>query len=55
MDQQDPNDTNHDGITDNQADGQVDTNKKYPEMGSTLDPRVYHPLRSVLFGVSFDF
>lgn len=55
MDQQDPNDINKDGITDNQPDGQVDTNKKYPEMGSTLDPRVYHALRSVLFGVSFDF
>ena len=55
MDQQDPNDVNNDCIIDNQGDGQVDANKKYPEMGSTMDPRVYRALRTIRFGVSFDF
>lgn len=55
MDQQDPYDVNNDGITDNQADGEIDTNKKYPEMGQDLDPRVYFALRTIRFGVSFEF
>jgi outer membrane receptor protein involved in Fe transport len=54
MDQQDPLDKNHNGVL-AEADGEVDLNKKYPEMGSKLDPSVYDPGRNVRFGVSFEF
>jgi len=55
MDQQDPYDKNGDKIYDNQGDGVVDENKKYPEMGQDLDPRVYSLFRTIRFGVSIDF
>jgi len=54
MDQQDPLDKNGNGNL-NEADGEVDYNKKYPEMGSKLDPSVYDPGRNIRFGVSFEF
>jgi outer membrane receptor protein involved in Fe transport len=54
MDTQDPYDKNHNGNYD-EPDGQVDLNKKYPEMGSKLDPRVYDPGRNIRFGASFQF
>jgi len=54
MDQQDPLDYNHNGIL-NEPDGKVDLNKKYPEMGSKLDPRTYMPGRKIRFGASFEF
>ncbi|MBN1997128.1 hypothetical protein JW935_06220, partial [candidate division KSB1 bacterium] len=54
MDQYDPNDVDGDGEL-NEADGEVDYNKKYPEMGSKLDPRVYDAGRSIRFGLSFQF
>ncbi|NOY58604.1 MAG: TonB-dependent receptor [Calditrichaeota bacterium] len=54
MDQQDPLDYNHNGTL-NEPDGKVDLNKKYPEMGSKLDPRTYDPGRNIRFGVSFEF
>ena len=54
MDQQDPWDYDNDGVL-TEADGKVDTNKKYPEMGSKLDPTVYMPGRNIRFGISFEF
>ncbi len=54
MDQQDPLDKNGNGNL-NEADGEVDYNKKYPEMGSKLDPSIYDPGRNIRFGVSFEF
>ncbi len=54
MDQQDPGDYDNDGEL-NEPDGEIDYNKKYPEMGSKLDPRVYDAGRTIRFGVSFQF
>ncbi|MBN1349781.1 TonB-dependent receptor [candidate division KSB1 bacterium] len=54
MDQLDPWDFDGDGIIE-EADGKVDDNKKYPEMGSKLDPRVYDIFRTVRLGVSLQF
>ncbi|MBC8479047.1 MAG: TonB-dependent receptor, partial [FCB group bacterium] len=36
-------------------DGKVDKNKKYPEMGSDLDPSVYSDGRRFRIGVTFEF
>lgn len=54
MDMHDPSDFDNDGIYE-EPDGKVDENKKYPEMGQFLNPTVYFPLRTIRFGVSFDF
>ena len=54
MDQQDPNDIDGDGIY-TEADGEVDYNKKHPEMGDSLNPLVYARSRTIRFGISIDF
>ncbi len=54
MDKQDPNDIDSDGILE-EADGEVDYNKKYPEVGPKTDPSVYDWGRTVRFGLQLDF
>lgn len=54
MDQQDPWDKDGDGNLD-EPDGEIDLNKKYPEMGSKLYPNVYAPGRTIRLGLTFEF
>jgi len=54
MDLQDPYDIDNDGYR-SEPDGKIDENKKNPEMGKDLDPRVYHPFRTIRFGINIDF
>ena len=41
--------------TDNDNDGVIDENKKYPEMGPNLNPAVYSDNRRFRIGVTFEF
>lgn len=54
MDVQDPLDRDGDGNYE-EGDGEVDLNKKYPEMTSKLDPRVHGARRTIRLGVSLQF
>ncbi|MBN2031466.1 TonB-dependent receptor [bacterium] len=54
MDKQDPNDMDGDGILE-EADGEVDYNKKHPEVGPKTDPSVYDWGRTIRFGLKFEF
>ena len=54
MDVQDPNDIDGDGNFE-EADGEVDYNKKHPELGKELDPQWHQRSRTIRFGISFDF
>jgi outer membrane receptor protein involved in Fe transport len=54
VDKQDPNDIDGDGIYE-EADGKIDYNKKYPEVGPKSDPNVYGWGRTIRFGLNFEF
>ncbi|MBN1155964.1 TonB-dependent receptor [candidate division KSB1 bacterium] len=54
MDVQDPYDFDNDGLLD-EPDGEIDYNKKNPEVGSRSDPTVYDWGRTMRFGLRFEF